>query len=138
MFRFPLAWSSCFTPTEIVMKTIRLLPLAVAAVSLAASAQTAKSLPAVTDSTAPVVPFIYQSVFSASGKRDEDQPTPDKLWIGANQQLAGGSQSGHAGHIVAPAPAPAPASTTSQKTEKRESKPQPAKHEGHRMPAKEN
>lgn len=119
------------------MKTIRLLPLAAAAVSLAASAQSARPLPAVADPAAPVAPLTYQSVFSDSGKRTQDQATPDQLWIGANQQVAGGSapgaHAGHAGHAMAPSPTAAAAKPVAEPV----SKPAASKHDGHHAPAKE-
>ena len=119
------------------MKTIRLLPLAVAAVSLAASAQSVRPLPAVADPAAPVAPLIYQSAFPDSGQRMEDQPTPDQLWVGANRQVAGSAaaagHAGHAGHVMtAPATAGAVTPAASKST-----KPAANKHDGPHAPAKE-
>lgn len=121
------------------MKTIRLLPLAAAAVSLAASAQTARPVPAVADPAAPVAPISYQSVFPVSGTQTEHQPSPDLQWGAANRQVATpvaaghGGHGAHAGHGQHAAPAP----VAPQMPAPSPGKPGATKHDGHHPPSKE-
>lgn len=112
------------------MKSTRLLPLAVAAVSFAASAHTTGSLPAVTDPNAPVAPLHYHSVFPESPARDDNQPTPDKVWIRANRELAGETlPAHHANHGTHAAQFPAGARPAT-----RDAKPAADPHHGQHMP----
>lgn len=120
------------------MKSIRLLPLAVAAVSFAASAHTASPLPAVTDTNAPVAPLHYQSVFPEKTAADDNQPTPDKVWIQVNRALAGeAAPVAHANH-GANAMRPATGQSGAQQDkDTRQAKPTSDPHQGHHMPTKE-
>ncbi len=123
------------------MKSTRLLPVAAAAVSFAASVHAAGPLPAVTDPAAPVAPLQYQSVFPQTTERGDNQPAPDTLWIKANRALteepAADPHAAHqAGHGSADAPAGAPAAAATPATPV-EAKPAADAHHGHHMPRKE-
>lgn len=113
------------------MKSICLLLLAVAGVPFAALAQSDRALAPVTDAQATVAPLQYRSVF-ANYSAAPDYPSPDKLWIQANQEVAGGAGHGHHGPKVeaekAPAAAPKPAPDTVPDTA-----PAADPHKGHKM-----
>lgn len=120
------------------MKSIRLLPLAVAAASFAVSAHAAGPLPAVTDPNAPVAPLQYQSILPDKAGADNNLPSPDKIWVQANRELAGGATTDpHAGHHPAAIPTTS-APTVPPQQRPPEAKPAAGAHQGHHMPTKEH
>lgn len=78
------------------MKRISLLLLAAAGLPLLVHAQSARSPAAVTDANAVVPALQYESVFAARPAGQEAPATPDKIWLKANQDLAGSA--GHGAH----------------------------------------
>lgn len=119
------------------MKINRLLPLAAAVASLAASAQTTRPVLAVADPAAQVAALNYQSVFPSSATPPEEQPSPDLLWVDANRQVAGPSLGmGHAGHAVTEK-TPEAATQAAQETSKQVETRGMPKHDGHHAPVKE-
>lgn len=141
------------------MKRISLLLLAAAGLPLLVHAQSARSPAAVTDANAVVPALQYESVFAARPAGQEAPATPDKIWLKANQDLAGsaghgahgmhgmhgmhgsqgaqgtqGSQGAHGAHGAETVPAPA-APSASGAAAPATPKAQPADdpHKGHKM-----
>lgn len=104
------------------MKRISLLLFAAAGLPLFVHAQSAH-MPALADDANAAVPALqYQSVFAARQADPKPPTTPDKVWLKANQDAAGGSGHGshgshsmhgmhgaHGAHGAAASQAPAPA-----------------------------
>jgi len=84
------------------MNHIRILMLAAACLPLLASAQATSGA---ADAHAKVAPPAYRSAFADFRKSEEPADTPDKVWLQANQALAG--QSGHSMHMQMETMAPA-------------------------------
>lgn len=91
----------------------KLSPLAAAALILlpAFAAAQDKPLPSPLDAAHPVPPLSYESAFKQYQHSKEEKETPEKRWIGVNQQLMpmekatsqartpeGGQQPMHGGH----------------------------------------
>lgn len=91
------------------MNRFSLLLLAAAGVPLLVHAQAVRTPAAVTDPNATVPALQYQSVFTGQPAQPESAPTPDKVWVQANRDVAGSGHGGHGAHGAAAAPAPAPA-----------------------------
>ena len=108
------------------MNRFSLLLLAAAGVPLLVHAQAVRTPAPVTDPNATVPALQYQSVFTGQPATPESASTPDKVWVQANRDVAGGSGHGahgahgtpdaHGGAAAAPAPAPAPATQAAPTT----------------------
>lgn len=95
------------------MNRFSLLLLAATGVPLMVHAQPAHKLAAVTDANATVPALQYHSAFSGQPVQPASTTTPDKVWIKANQDVAGapghgghGGHGAHGGTHAAPAPDP--------------------------------
>ncbi|HAT32228.1 MAG TPA: hypothetical protein DCW29_15680 [Janthinobacterium sp.] len=112
------------------MKRYRSLLFAVVGVSFASSVAAIGISPKVTDANAPVAAPQYRSAFDVSAT-PVATPTPDKVWLQANKDVAGQSEhamGGAAQMASAPAsPAAEPASAPA---------PAPSAHQGHDMTMK--
>lgn len=108
------------------MNHTRILMLAAACLPLFASAQATSGA---ADANAKVAPPAYRSAFADFRQLEEPAATPDKVWLQANQALAGQSaQPGHSMHMQMEPMAPA----DKPKAEAAEDP-----HKGHHMNMKE-
>lgn len=98
------------------MNRYHLLLVAVASAPLLIHAEPARTSAAATDANAAVPQLNYQSAFSDYRPAAQTQASPDKIWVRANQTLAGQPADGasenmsmHMNHAPAAEGKPAPA-----------------------------
>jgi hypothetical protein len=111
------------------MNRFRLLLCAVAAAPLLVHAQSDRAPAVVNDPGVRVAPPRYQSAFDGYQRASDAQPSPDKVWVQANRELAGDAAGGKMVDYPAQPAAPADAG-------KAKDAPAAEPHKGHHMNTK--